>query len=171
MNQPTPSQCPVHHATSAVDSIEFGISVIDEIASMVNGIHALTELPLEGVTLAQLKKRMTSLNNLALLTVRFADGRSDILGEIRGQAQDILDNLNMSVSECWMPTESGTMPPAELTVVAWDGASGRPATAFFDQEDGYWCAQSDGARFDEGAITHWRHCNTPEGAHREGGAS
>jgi hypothetical protein len=87
------SQCPIHHATSALDSIDWGISVVNEIASMVDGIQAMAGLPLDGVTLAQLKKRVTSLDRLALLTVRFADGRSDILGDTRVELHGALDAL------------------------------------------------------------------------------
>jgi hypothetical protein len=164
----TPSQCPIHHATSALDSVEWGISVVNEIASMVDGIHAMAELPLDGLTLAKLKKRMTSLSRLALLAVRFADGRSDILGEIRDQAQGIVDGLNLSLSECWMPVEPGTMPPFLQAVVAWDRSRGKPCAVWLDPDVDGWFSQEDGRRYDDGAITHWRYCHAPDGINGEG---
>jgi hypothetical protein len=167
----TPSQCPIGHATSALDYIEWGISVTDEIASMVAGIHAMAKLPLDGVTLTQLKKRMTSLNGLALLTVRLADGRSDTLGEFRGQAQGILDGLNLSLSECWMPVASGARPPVEQPVTVWDGSRGQPRVACLDCAVDCWYSPIDGSTFAAGAVTHWRYCHEPDGVGSEGAAS
>lgn len=168
---PIPSQCPIHHATSALDSIEWGISVIDEVASMVDGIHAISELSLDGVTLAKLKKRMTSLNRMALLTVRFADGRSDILGEIRDQAQETVEKLNLSLSECWMSAQPGTMPPAEQTVIGWDGTNSAPRAVFFDPAMAVWILSCDPSTICKGDITHWRYCNAPGGIGSEGATS
>jgi hypothetical protein len=165
------SQCPIFHATAALDSVEWGISVVDEIASMVNGIQALAELPLDGLTLAKLKKRMTSLNRLALLTVRFADDRSDILGEIRDQADEIVEKLNLSLSECWRPVRPGTMPPAEVSVIAWDNTIGVPCAVFFDPSMDCWISLFDCTKIYEGEITHWRHCNAPDGSNGEGATS
>lgn len=158
-----PSQCPIAHAASALDSIEWGISVIDEVASMVAGIHAMTALPIEELTLAGLKKRMMMLNCLALLTVRFTDGRSDTLGEIRDQAEEVIDKLKLNDSECWLPAVPGLMPKDDMIVIAWDSVGSEPSAARYDADEKCWYEQSDGAKFFEGAITHWRYCHAPEG--------
>jgi hypothetical protein len=169
----TTSHCPIHHATSALDSIDWGVSVVDEIASMVDGIHAMAELPLDDLTLAKLKKRMKSLNRMALLTVRFADGRSDILGENRDQAQGVLDRLKLTVSECWVPVSPDTMPPDKVAVIGWDSTIGKPCAVFFDFAPGIysWISQFDPTTIYEGEITHWRYCNAPRGIDGESAAS
>lgn len=167
----TPSQCPIAHATSALDSIEYGISLVLEIASMVDGIHALAELPMDGATLAQLKKRVTSIGRLGLLTVQFVEERGKVFSEIRDQAEDIVEELNLSLSECWVPVHPDMMPPDDVIVIAWDSVGNEPSAARYDAEGKCWYEQSDGAKFFECAITHWRYCHAPDGAGTEGVAS
>lgn len=164
----TPSQCPIHHATSALDSIEWSIALVEDIASMVAGIHAMTELPLERETLAQLKKRVISMRRLALSTVQFADERLKVCGEIRDHADEIVESLNLSLSECWMDVHPEMMPPFELAVIAWDSSRGKPCAVWRDPDTGRWFSQEDGSRYDDDDITHWRHCNAPDGVDSKG---
>ncbi|MFC0132061.1 hypothetical protein CR105_24545 [Massilia eurypsychrophila] len=168
---PTPAQFPIDIATSAVEAIDLGICIADEIASMVAGIHAMAELPLDGLTLAKLKKRMTSLNRLALLTVRFADGRSDILCDTRVDLQGALGVLKAAPSECWISVASVARPPIEEPVVVWDDSRGQPRVACLDCAVDCWYSPIDGGTFAEGAVTHWRNCNPPDGISGEGAAS
>lgn len=167
----TPSQCPIHHATSALDSIEWSISLIEEIASMVAGIHAMAELPLERETLTQLKRRVISMRRLALSTAQFVDERLKVCGEIRDHADEIVENLNLSLSECWMEVHPEIMPPFELAVVAWDSSRGKPCAVWRNPDTEGWFSQEDGSRYDDDDITHWRYCNAPDGADSEGAPS
>lgn len=73
-------------------------------------------------------------------------------------------SLALPLSECWMPVGPGTMPPANLTVIVWNGTDGEPCAVFFDAGLNCWILQSDPTTIHEGEITHWRHCHGPEGS-------
>jgi hypothetical protein len=65
-------------------------------------------------------------------------------------------------SECWTRVGPGTMPPADLTVIVWNGTSGEPCAVFFDPELDCWILRADPTTIHEGAITHWRYCHAPD---------
>ena len=155
------------HDTAAVNATEIAICSIEEIASMVVGIKAISELPMEGLTLAQLKKRMGSLDRLTLLTVRFADASGDHLSDVRDGLK-VTQGATSPVDPGWMPAGPATMPPTEQTVIAWDGRAEQPCVVFLDPDEDCWVSQFDGGRIDEGTITHWRYYSTPSG--NSGGA-
>jgi hypothetical protein len=83
-----------------------------------------------------------------------------------GTAQTVSPFVDVN-SECWTSARPGSMPPAELPVIAWDGTNSEPCTVFFDPLVG-WILQCDPTTIYEGEITHWRHCYAPDAIGREG---
>lgn len=73
------------------------------------------------------------------------------------------DSLESAESESWVPACAGMLPEDCRTVIAWDSDSAMPCIAFHDGEELCWHAQADGARFADGAVTHWRYYVGPSG--------
>jgi hypothetical protein len=83
-----------------------------------------------------------------------------------------IETLKAAPSECWIPVSAGAMPQFEwLTVVVWDNVAKEPCAAFYDADENCWHERSDGAKFFDGAVTHWRNCNPPDAIGGEGAES
>lgn len=162
-----PRQCPTHLAASAVEAVDLGIFIADEIALMMHGLHERADRALDGLTLAQVKRRMTSLRRLILVSVQFADGRSDMLREVHSDLHRAPDALKTDMRECWIPVGPGSMPPAERPVIVWNAESREPCVVFHDPAVG-WVLQCDPTTLHEGPITHWQYCRAPADADNEG---
>ncbi len=160
---PKPIQCPIHHATSAVDAIEFGADMVDKIAAMVAGIYAMTTSPTDGLPLVRLKKRIASIERLTQLTVNYAEECAETLAEVTVQLDETLNKLIEASSEIWRRAEPGTMPPPNVDVIVAEHLRDEPCTAWFDPDLGGWFSSENGKRFEDGAITIWRYRRAPGG--------
>lgn len=63
----------------------------------------------------------------------------------------------------WMPVASGVMPDTNRDVLVWNCLEAQPGAAFFDAEENLWFSKWDGKQLDDGAVTHWREIQMPEG--------
>ncbi|MBZ2208505.1 hypothetical protein [Massilia soli] len=70
---------------------------------------------------------------------------------------------HLDLAESWEAVSEDRPPENLRVVIAWDDETGLPCTAFFDTEEGSWHAQSNAARFPDGAVTHYRHYIGPAG--------
>ena len=63
----------------------------------------------------------------------------------------------------WMKALFGTTPDSDRDVLVWDAVDGIPMPAFFDEDENSWFSKVNGRQFDDGAVTHWREIQAPEG--------
>lgn len=69
----------------------------------------------------------------------------------------------MNAAYNWTKAVPGSTPDSDRDALVWDGVDCMPSPAFYDAEECCWFSKHDGARFNDGAVTHWREIEAPAG--------
>ncbi|MFS2007940.1 hypothetical protein ACEN9F_30470 [Duganella sp. CT11-25] len=77
----------------------------------------------------------------------------------------LLDVAVIGADGCgWLKAMLGATPDSDRDVLVWHGADQMPLPAFYAVAESCWFSKYDGSQLDDGAVTHWREIQAPQGA-------